>query len=62
MLKQKSILEVKIADRNYEFQCDGSAPLGEIHDVLCQMKQYIVQRIVDAEKTEEVKEPEVVIE
>jgi hypothetical protein len=62
MLKQKSILEVKIDDRLYEFQCDGAAPLGEIHDVLCRMKQYIVQRIVDAEKAEVVKEPEVTVE
>lgn len=62
MLKQKSTLEVKVAERSYEFQCDPQAPLGEIHDALCQMKVYIVQRIVDADKVQEVKEDDVVIE
>lgn len=61
MLKQKSLLEVKKNERLYQFYCDCDSPLGELHDALAEIKQYVVQRIVDAEKTTEVKEPEVVI-
>lgn len=62
MLKNKSVLEVKIDEKKYQFFCDPDCQLGQLHDALAQMKQYIVQRIVDAQKSEPVKEPEVNLE
>lgn len=52
MLKQKSCLQVKIDDRIYELQCAPETQLGELHDVVTQMKQYIVQRINEAANAE----------
>lgn len=53
MIKQKTILEVKINDRVYELLCASEAPLGELHDVLMQMKGYCVDRMVAAQKEEQ---------
>lgn len=53
MIKQKTILEVKINDRVYELYCANDAPLGELHDVLMQMKGYCVERMVAAQKEEQ---------
>ena len=50
MIKHNAILEVKIGERIYQFQCPTDSPLGELHDALHQMKAFIIQRIVDAEK------------
>ena len=51
-LRNKTMLEVKVADRLYSLECNSDSMLGEIHDALSQMKAYIVERInaqVDAE-------------
>lgn len=45
MIKNKIILEYKIDDRIYQMMMDSNAPLGEIFDVLCQMKSLIVSKI-----------------
>lgn len=52
MLKQRSILEVKIADKTYELHCDNDSPLGCLHDALMQMKGWAVSRMVEAQKEE----------
>lgn len=52
MLKQKSCLHVKIDDRIYELVCEPDAQLGELFDVVCQMRSYIVKRINDAAEAE----------
>ena len=60
MLKAKTVLEVKIDERIYELYCEPEAPLGCVHDALCQMKAYVVQRIVDQQESEKKKaEPQV---
>lgn len=64
MLKQKTVLEVKRGDRFYHLQCDPDSPLGELFDVLSEMRSYVTERIVEAQKgqpVEEEKEPEVEI-
>lgn len=53
MIKQKTILEVKSNDRIYELYCPSDSPLGELHDVLMQMKGYCVDRMVAAQKEEQ---------
>ncbi len=50
MIKHNTILEVKIGERIYQFQCSPESTLGELHDALHQMKAFIIQKIVDAEK------------
>lgn len=49
-VKDKKSLEVKIGERVYAFDCDPSSPLGEIHDALCQMKSFVINKMIDAEK------------
>ena len=41
MLKNLSVLEVKVDDRLYRFECDPNAPLGEVYDSVSAMKKYI---------------------
>lgn len=53
MIKTMIHMEVNKDDRKYAFFCDPTAPLGEIHDVLCMMKHEIVKQITDAHKKEE---------
>ncbi len=52
MIKQKTVLEVKINDRAYELFCGGDSPLGELHDALMQMKGYCVDRMTTAHEEE----------
>lgn len=53
MIKQKIVLEEQIGERLYTLECYADSPLGEIHDAICKMKAFVVQRIVDAQKSEE---------
>lgn len=57
MLKSKSILEVKVGDRIYTFECEPNAPLGEVHDVLLNMKHFVIQKISDVDKAKEEQPP-----
>ncbi len=52
MLKQKSIFEIVIADKTYNFSCDNDSPLGCVHDALMQMKGWVVDRMIAAQKEE----------
>lgn len=45
MLSAKTTLTIKLGERTYEFHCDPLSPLGELHDVLCQMKSFIVEKL-----------------
>jgi hypothetical protein len=53
MLKSLSALEVKIGERAYKLICEGDSPLGEVHDVLCKMKSFVIEKILAAQKSEE---------
>lgn len=53
MIKQKTIIEVKKGDRVYELYCPSETALGELHDVLMQMKGYCVERMIAAQKEEQ---------
>ena len=52
MLKQKTIFEHKIGDRTYVFECDPTSPLGEIHDSLCIMKNFVIEKIMEIKNNE----------
>lgn len=46
MFKQKYVLEVKgQEERIYRFECDSTAPLGELNDVLFAMKSIVVKQL-----------------
>ena len=48
MFKQKFVLEVKGKDeRLYRFECDATAPLGELNDVLFTMKSEVVKQLAE---------------
>lgn len=56
MLKNITVLEVKIGERLYQMECDPNAPLGEVHDALSSMKAYIINRMAEANKPPENKD------
>lgn len=52
MIKSKTLLEHKIGERVYELHCDPNSPLGELHDALTVMRNFIIDKIkeIDSEK------------
>lgn len=52
MIKNQTILEVIKENRSYQLQCEPTSPLGELHDVLSEMKYFIVKMITDAQEKE----------
>lgn len=53
-------LEVNSSARSYQFVCSNDSPIGEIFDVLCQMRAEIIKKInqesENSEKTTELEE------
>jgi len=45
MIKNKTHLEIKIGERSYELVCDNDAPLGELHDAVQTIKNFIIEKI-----------------
>lgn len=62
MLKQTAILEVVIQDRVYTLVLPNNAPLGELHDVLFQMRSFVIGKVNEAIEMDKPKEPMEVIE
>jgi hypothetical protein len=52
MIKQKTFLEVIRGTKTYHLICESDAQLGELHDVLSEMKGYVMQRMNDIMKQE----------
>lgn len=50
MIKNSIVFEIKKGERIYQLLMSYDSPLGEIHDVLCEMKSAIVQKINEADK------------
>ena len=50
MLKNIVKLEKKIGDRIYHFICDPDSPVGEIHDALHEMKDFVVNKMIEIHK------------
>lgn len=53
MIKQMTVMEVKINDRTYQFQCSPDSPLGEIHDALYQMRSKVIELMMEQDKKKE---------
>jgi len=58
MLKHSAQLEVRKEDRIYQLNLPVNCPLGEVYDVLYQMRSYIVDRLKEAQKSDQPKESE----
>lgn len=58
MLKQSANLEVSREDRIYSMSLPANASLGELHDVLFQMRSFVIDKINEALKADKPKEPE----
>lgn len=61
MLKTSAILEVKKNDRIYQFSLPADSPIGEIFDVLCEMRGFVFSKMetvqnVDKPKAEQIVE------
>jgi hypothetical protein len=53
MIKNLSTLEVKIGERVYKLLCETESTWGELHDVLYQMKNFVVQRINEIHRADD---------
>ncbi len=53
MSENKSVLKASRNERQYELHVHNDSPLGEIFDVLCDMKTYIVGRIQEVHTKQE---------
>jgi hypothetical protein len=49
MFNQIGKLEVKIGERVYQLLCAVDSPVGEVHDVLSQMKMYVIDKMKEIE-------------
>ena len=57
MLKLANIFEVVRGDRVYTLTLPSTAPLGELHDVLFQMRSLVVDKLNEAITADKPKEP-----
>lgn len=53
MLKNLTVLEITKNDRTYQLQLDPNSPLGEVHDVLMEMRGFVVSRMNEVAKQAE---------
>ena len=60
-IKNKTIIDVSRDSRKYYFECAPDAQLGEIFDVLCEMRGHVIDLIQKANDAKE-KQPNVVDE
>ena len=58
---QASGLRIKKDEKVYSLHCDPNSPLGEIHDVLMEMKGYVLQRM-NEQQEKDMKPPDPNIE
>ncbi len=50
MLSTISKIEIKIGERVYQMLCQGDSPLGELHDVLSQMKGFVIDKMQEIDR------------
>lgn len=53
MIKNLSALEVRAGERIYKLVCEIDSPLGEVHDVLVRMRNFVVQRINESNEKDQ---------
>lgn len=55
MIKCKTALQHKIGERNYSLEMENDSPLGEIHDALIAMRNFIISKMQEIDAKPEVK-------
>lgn len=50
MIKSKTVLHHKIGDRDYNLEVSPDSPLGELHDALVAMKNFVIQKMQEVEQ------------
>lgn len=53
MIEQKTVLEVTHNERLYKLSVLPDSPLGDVYEVLNQMRNYIIDRIEKEQKKEQ---------
>ena len=53
MQKNKVVLEINKNEKNFEFICEQNASLGEVIDVLSEMRAYVVNKLNDHIQSEQ---------
>lgn len=53
MLENRSVLKVQKGEREYLLYVSNDSPLGELFDVLCDMKGFVYEKIQDQQKIED---------
>jgi hypothetical protein len=53
MIKNVTTLEHKIGERVYQFCCDPNSPLGELHDALHAMRNFVISKMQEVDKKNE---------
>jgi hypothetical protein len=53
MINSRTILEHKIGERVYQFFCDPNSPLGELHDALIIMRNFVIQKMQEIDQKKE---------
>jgi hypothetical protein len=59
MIKNITTLEHKIGERVYQFICDPQSPLGELHDALHAMRNFVISKMQEVDKKNEEQASEV---
>ena len=58
MLRNKSVLEVKIGERIYALELANDSPLGEAYDAVTRIRGFIIERINEENEKSKPKNPE----
>ena len=53
MIKSKTVLHHKIGERNYNLEVEPDSPLGELHDVLTAMRNFVIGKMQEVDKKQE---------
>jgi hypothetical protein len=56
MIKNKIVLEIEKNERKYQLELAHDSPLGEVFDILCMMKSYVIERINESQKKKQEEE------
>ena len=58
MIKNNTILEIKKNDRIYQLHLSFDSPLGEVFDVLTEMRSFVLKKLQEVSQIEIVKTDE----
>ena len=56
MEEEKFRLKVEKKDREYILECSSRSPLGELYDVLTEMRSFVINRILEEHNGKELQE------